>query len=150
MEQLLLILYVLVCAAMIGLILLQQGKGADMGASFGSGSSQTMFGPAGSGNVLTRGTAIFATAFFVISLGLAMIAKDKAEEARSGEIPLPALIESSVNQELPELPASNNEAASDIPALDAGEVDAPIADDVPALDDELPAEQAASDEESEL
>ena len=54
MEQIILIVHLLVALAIIGLIMLQQGKGADMGASFGAGASQTLFGSDGSGNVLTR------------------------------------------------------------------------------------------------
>ena len=94
MEQLILVVYVLLSAAMVGLILLQQGKGADMGASFGSGASQTVFGSAGSGNVLTRSTAILATVFFLASVGLAVMAKHKAEGLQEGVIPVPALTES--------------------------------------------------------
>ena len=58
------------------MILLQQGKGAEAGASFGSGASQTMLGSAGSWNFFSKITAILATIFFVTSLGLAVIAKD--------------------------------------------------------------------------
>ncbi len=77
-EQLLLIVHVIIAMAIIGLTLLQQGKGADMGASFGSGGSQTLFGPSGGGNVLTRATAILVTLFFISSFGLAVIAKQKS------------------------------------------------------------------------
>ena len=91
MEKIIIILFVLASMAMIGLILLQQGKGADMGASFGSGGSQTVFGAAGGGNVLTRGTAILAALFFAGSFGLAIIAKNKAVGVDSDAIPLPAL-----------------------------------------------------------
>ena len=68
--QILLIVYLLVSVALIGFILLQQGKGADAGASFGGGASGTVFGAAGAGNFLSRTTAVLATAFFVISLVL--------------------------------------------------------------------------------
>ena len=78
-EQIVLVVHVLIACAIIALILLQQGKGADMGASFGGGGSQTLFGPAGGGNALTRMTAILAALFFVTSFGLAIIAKDKTE-----------------------------------------------------------------------
>ena len=79
-EQLILVLHILIALAIVALILLQQGKGADMGASFGGGGSQTLFGPTGSGSVLTQATAILATLFFVTSFGLAIIAKQKANE----------------------------------------------------------------------
>lgn len=70
MYQVLLFIYVVVAIALIGFILVQQGKGANAGASFGGGASGTMFGSAGSGNFLTRTSAILATAFFVIALVL--------------------------------------------------------------------------------
>ena len=63
-EQLVLIVHALTAVAMIGLILIQQGKGAEAGASFGGGGSQTVFGVQGGGNLLTRWTAILATVFF--------------------------------------------------------------------------------------
>ena len=77
-EQIVIVVHVLVALSIIGLVLLQQGKGADMGASFGGGGSQTLFGAAGGGSVLTRATAILAVTFFVTSFGLAIIAKQKA------------------------------------------------------------------------
>ena len=69
-ETALLAVHVLVAAALMGLVLLQHGKGADMGAAFGSGSSGSLFGAAGSANFLSRTTAILATVFFLSSLGL--------------------------------------------------------------------------------
>src|ERR1700687_1862510 len=73
-ETLLLGLHVVVAAALIGFVLLQHGKGADMGAAFGSGSSGSLFGAAGSANFLSRTTAILATVFFLSSLGLTYLA----------------------------------------------------------------------------
>lgn len=70
METLILIVHVLVGAGVIGLVLLQHGKGADMGAAFGSGSAGSLFGASGSANFLSRTTAVLATLFFVTSLGL--------------------------------------------------------------------------------
>lgn len=78
METLVLVVHILVALAMIGLILLQQGKGAEAGASFGSGGSATVFGASGSGNFLTRTTAILVTIFFITSLTLAVFAKHRA------------------------------------------------------------------------
>jgi preprotein translocase subunit SecG len=89
MEQILLVAHLLIAFGIIGLIMLQQGKGADMGASFGAGASQTLFGSEGGGNVLSRGTAILATAFFVTSFGLAIVAKDKAADVGEVDIPVP-------------------------------------------------------------
>ncbi|MFT5295447.1 MAG: preprotein translocase subunit SecG [Colwellia sp.] len=68
--QVLIITYLIVSICLIGLVLIQQGKGADMGASFGAGSSATIFGSSGSGNFLTKATTWLAIAFFVISLVL--------------------------------------------------------------------------------
>lgn len=70
METLVWIIHLLVSAALIGLVLLQHGKGADMGAAFGSGASGSLFGASGSANFLSRATAILATAFFLTSMGL--------------------------------------------------------------------------------
>ena len=61
-------LYVVVSVAIIGLVLIQHGKGADMGASFGAGASATIFGSSGTGNFLTKATSILAVAFFGLSL----------------------------------------------------------------------------------
>ena len=69
MYQALLVIYLLVAIALIGFILIQQGKGANAGASFGGGASGTVFGSAGAGNFLSRTTAILATIFFIVSLG---------------------------------------------------------------------------------
>ncbi|MCV2883988.1 preprotein translocase subunit SecG [Aestuariibacter sp. AA17] len=66
--EILIVVYLIVALMLIGMVLIQQGKGADMGASFGGGGSNTVFGSTGSGNFMTRTTAILATLFFVISL----------------------------------------------------------------------------------
>lgn len=66
--QVLLVAYLIVAIMLIGFVLIQQGKGADMGASFGAGGTNTIFGSSGSGNFMTKTTAILATAFFAISL----------------------------------------------------------------------------------
>jgi preprotein translocase subunit SecG len=69
--------HVLIALAIIGLVLLQHGKGADMGSGFGSGSSGSLFGATGSANFLSRATAVLATIFFITSLGLAYLATNK-------------------------------------------------------------------------
>jgi preprotein translocase subunit SecG len=74
LESILLVLHLLVAAAICGFVLLQHGKGADMGAAFGSGSSGSLFGAAGSANFLSRTTAILAAVFFLSSLGLTWFA----------------------------------------------------------------------------
>ena len=75
MQTLIIVVHVIAALAIVGLVLLQQGKGADAGASFGAGASQTVFGASGSGNFLVRATTISAVIFFVTSLSLAIFAK---------------------------------------------------------------------------
>ncbi len=79
MFTVLLVIYLLAALGVIGLVLIQQGKGADMGASFGAGASNTVFGAGGSGNFLTRMTAIFATVFFILSLVLGNMSTSTTE-----------------------------------------------------------------------
>lgn len=69
MYEALLVVFLIVAIGLVGLIMLQQGKGADMGASFGAGASGTLFGSNGSGNFMTRMTAVLATLFAAISAG---------------------------------------------------------------------------------
>ncbi|MCT6700209.1 preprotein translocase subunit SecG [Rheinheimera sp. 4Y26] len=70
MYEIVIVLYVIVSLAIIGLVLIQHGKGADMGASFGAGASATIFGSSGTGNFLTKSTSILAVVFFALSLVL--------------------------------------------------------------------------------
>lgn len=135
MESLIILVHVLTAIAITGLVLIQHGKGADVGASFGSGASQTMFGSAGSGNALTKSTTIMAVIFFITSLGLAVIARQQADLGvqNSGLIANPDQI--TTQQQAPEagggdIPVAQEAAAEgDIPV-----VDAQPADDVPAAD----------------
>jgi preprotein translocase subunit SecG len=78
MESALLVLHVLIAVAICGFVLLQHGKGADMGAAFGSGASGSLFGAAGSANFLSRTTAVLAAVFFLSSLGLTYFATTRA------------------------------------------------------------------------
>ncbi|WAR45878.1 preprotein translocase subunit SecG [Methylomonas rapida] len=71
--QIIIVIHILLGIGIIGLILMQQGKGADAGAAFGSGASGSVFGAQGSASFLSRSTAIFATLFFITSLGLAFL-----------------------------------------------------------------------------
>ena len=72
-----LLVHILAAIGVIGLVLVQHGKGADMGAAFGSGASGSLFGASGSANFLSRSTAVLAAVFFVTSLTLAFIASNK-------------------------------------------------------------------------
>jgi preprotein translocase subunit SecG len=88
--EVLLVCYLIVAIFLIGFVLIQQGKGADMGASFGSGGSNTVFGSGGSGNFMTRTTAILATCFFVISLmigGITAGTSETTDEFDNIEVP---------------------------------------------------------------
>src|SRR5512139_924208 len=80
---LLIVVQVLCAIALVILVLLQHGKGADMGAAFGSGASGSLFGATGSANFLSRTTAILAAIFFVTSLALAYIASNKPKTSGS-------------------------------------------------------------------
>ena len=80
MEVLILVVHVIAALGIIGLVLLQHGKGADMGAAFGSGSSGSVFGSAGSANFMSRTTAILAMIFFVSSIGLTVVASKKTAD----------------------------------------------------------------------
>ena len=98
-----------VAIALVALIMLQQGKGADMGASFGAGASGTLFGSSGSANFMTRTTAILATLFFIISLVLGNINSNKTSKGSEWEnLSAPAKTEQTQ-------PAAPAKPTSDIP-----------------------------------
>ncbi len=80
METLILIVHVLAALCVIGLVLLQHGKGADMGAAFGSGSAGSLFGSSGSANFLSRTTGVLAAVFFLTSLGLTYVSSHKGRQ----------------------------------------------------------------------
>jgi preprotein translocase subunit SecG len=79
-------LQILSALVMIGLVLIQHGKGADMGASFGSGSSGSLFGATGSANFLSRSTAVCAAVFFLCTLGLAYTSNDRSTPSSGGSV----------------------------------------------------------------
>ena len=117
MEQFILIFHFLVAIALIALVLIQQGKGAEAGASFGAGASQTVFGSGGGWNFFSKSTAILATIFFVTSVSLAVIAKNKTV---MDDFSIPEL--ESVPSELPlesELPGISSD--SELPGLDSSD-----------------------------
>lgn len=113
METFVLTLHVLIAIAMTGFILLQQGKGAEMGASFGAGSSQTVFGSAGSAGFLTKATAVLALVFFVTSISLAIFARKQVDSVAVPFVPVPA-------EKAPAVPAN-----ADVPAAAASQPVAP-------------------------
>ena len=83
LNSILLVIQVLLSISLIGLILIQHGKGADAGAAFGSGASATVFGSRGSGNFLSRMTTIVAILFFIVCLSLAYVSSHRADPANT-------------------------------------------------------------------
>ena len=119
---------ILAALVMIGLVLMQHGKGADMGASFGSGSSGSLFGATGSANFLSRSTAVCAAVFFCCTLALAYISNDRTRPSTGSVLDRPAAIPSLT-------PSAPLTGAAQIPAGGGGNA-------APAL--EAPAAPAAS------
>jgi preprotein translocase subunit SecG len=111
--NILLIVQIVVSAGIIVLVLMQQGKGADAGAAFGSGASGTVFGSRGSANFLSRTTAVLATVFFLNSISLAFLASGRTVQSIS------------VMDSVKSAPATANKPTvqtSDVPSLPAKEV----------------------------
>jgi len=128
MYQALIVIHVLLALGIVGLIMIQQGKGADAGASFGTGASGSVFGSQGAGSFLTRTTAIFATLFFTTSLALAVLGGGQtgnrdimAEEpaAKTPESPLIPITDLDMpGLTMPQVPDTKDQA----PGLDNGTV----------------------------
>ncbi|MCR9279299.1 MAG: preprotein translocase subunit SecG [Pseudomonadaceae bacterium] len=117
LESILLAALVADAIALAVLIMLQQGKGADVGAAFGSGASNTVFGSAGTGSALTRATTWLAIGFFAIAFGLAYTAKERAMSGPSLNLPdLPGIeAPSEVESSIPELTDDQEGVDSDLP-----------------------------------
>ena len=109
----LIVLHVVLALAIIGLVLLQHGKGADMGSGFGGGASGSLFGATGSANFLSRSTAVLATLFFILSLALAYIASNRPRDSGS--------VVDRASQQQPATPnaAEKKDAAPAVPAAPA-------------------------------
>lgn len=136
MEQIILVVHLLVALAIIGLIMMQQGKGSDIGASFGGGASQTLFGSAGSANILTKMTAWLAVLFFITSFGLAMIADSKTSgtDELGFELPEDQLV-------LPAQGVEGSAPVGDLPVVDDVTESAMSVGDMPTV----PAESTDAD-----
>jgi preprotein translocase subunit SecG len=122
LESVVIVLHLLGAIGIVAFVLLQQGKGAEAGASFGGGASGTVFGSQGSTTFFSRATAILATAFFLTSLGLAYVAKQKAQGWDDLGLPTPAVQEVQREQVLDD----------DVPVLEERQPEVP-AEDVPEL-----------------
>ena len=143
MEPLIIAAHILICLAIIGLIMLQQGKGADMGASFGSGGSQTLFGSTGSGNMLSHTTSILIAFFFATSLGLSVLAKHKSQGGAEAGVPAAALIQEHNAAAEQKKDAEVPQPAGDVPAVAPAEQQ--NAGDVPPALEAVPASEPAKD-----
>jgi preprotein translocase subunit SecG len=123
LESVVIVFHLLGAIGIVLFVLLQQGKGAEAGASFGSGASGTVFGSQGSTTFLSRITAILATAFFITSLGLAYFAKQKAQGWEEAGLPNPAVLEvqqgKPVVEDVPVLEERAPASEGDVPAAPA-------------------------------
>lgn len=134
LESILHVVLVLVSFAVIGLVLIQQGKGSDVGASFGAGASQTVFGSAGSGNFLTKATTWLGILFFTICFGLAYWSAHHAKEGTKFDFSAPAVpaaVVPPVNSDVPSIDAK----VQTPPATSSGIPSAPATQkaDAPAI-----------------
>lgn len=120
MEILILAFHVLVGIAVCGLVLLQHGKGADMGAAFGSGSAGSLFGASGSANFLSRATAVLATVFFVTSLVLTYLSTNRTETKGVIDRPKDGQIEKKAATTPPAPPATGAAPAVPQAPVDGG------------------------------
>ena len=119
LETAVVVFHLLGALGVVALVLLQQGKGADAGASFGAGASNTVFGGQGTSTFLSKFTAILAACFFITSLGLGYFAKEKAQQLTQVGLPDPAVLE-----------VKQKPAADDVPVLE-GQKPAVVPADVP-------------------
>ena len=114
MYEVLIVVYLLVAIGLVGLILIQQGKGADMGASFGAGASGTLFGSSGAGNALTRATAILAIIFFIVSLMIGRMSANHASDDKAWEnLSTPAATEQQPADAAKTAPAKKEDTTED-------------------------------------
>ncbi|MBS0394499.1 MAG: preprotein translocase subunit SecG [Proteobacteria bacterium] len=137
LQQILLAVHVLLSAAIIGLVLLQRGKGADAGAGFGSGASGTVFGARGSSTFFSKMTAVLATCFFLTSLSLAYLASHRTGTAVKSLVeqapvtaPVPTTAPAPVS-ELPAVPATTPATAPSTTPATAPSTTPPAGDSQP-------------------
>jgi preprotein translocase subunit SecG len=126
--SILIVAQVIISIGLITLVLLQQGKGADAGAAFGSGASSTVFGSRGSANFLSRSTAVLAALFFLNSLGMAFLISN---QPTAQSVVDQAVVQEQVKEQAP--------AKQDIPATDE-----PVKQDIPVVDEAVKDKQPAS------
>ena len=119
LETVVVVFHLLGALGVVALVLMQQGKGADAGASFGAGASNTVFGGQGSSTFLSKFTAILAACFFITSLGLGYFAKEKAHQLTQVGLPqAPAVVvpkQKPVSDDVPVLQEQKSDVKSDVP-----------------------------------
>lgn len=110
MYEFLIVIYLFVAIALIGLVLIQHGKGADMGAAFGAGASATIFGSSGTGNFLTKTTTILATVFFVVSIILGNYSTGQSKQTDQWQdlsVPVTEQVEATKPEPASDIPVGN-------------------------------------------
>lgn len=122
MQTVLVVVHLFLAVGVIGLVLMQHGKGADAGAAFGSGSSGTVFGAAGSANFLSRATALLATLFFLTSLGMGWFSMQAVERPGLMIEDTPPAVEIPASKpvpmsEVPAIPGVNGGSAVEVPTV---------------------------------
>lgn len=145
MYDLLLVLHGLITVGLIGFILIQHGKGADMGASFGSGASSTVFGGRGSASFLTRATAILATGFFITSLILVYFTGEHiTKKSVTENLPAQTVTTPTITTDLPNV---SDSMSADVPPVTVTQdkvvetVTTPITTSMETISDPIPATQ---------
>ena len=133
MSILLVVIHILVCVALIMIVLLQTGKGADMGAAFGGGSSQTLFGSTGASTFLSKATTVAAVVFMLTSLALAYVSTHRSGGSLLTDTPAPVEQEQTPSAPADTQPAESQETAPapepDVAASQTGEQPAEAAED---------------------
>jgi preprotein translocase subunit SecG len=158
MQTILTVFHIFLAVGLVGLILIQHGKGADMGAAFGSGASGTVFGAKGSASFLTRTTALLATLFFVTSMVMAYFASQRneqvgimdsldqvpsvqVEEVQQSDIP-PVPVESDIPEIVPAAEPVAEPAEAAVPEAAETQIPAEAADAAAQTEDAAPVEES--------
>jgi preprotein translocase subunit SecG len=122
MQTLILVLHIIAAVGIVVLVLLQHGKGADMGAAFGSGSAGSLFGSAGASNFLSRTTGVLAAVFFATSLGLTYFSAPSKTSGVMQHLDTPAAKSGVATEVKPAAPASSAPAPAGAPADKSSEI----------------------------
>jgi preprotein translocase subunit SecG len=148
-ETLLVVFHVLLAAGLIGLVLIQHGKGADAGAAFGSGASATVFGARGAASFLTRATSVLATLFFLTSLALAYVAMRAGDRpGLAAQAPAQRTAPKPVAPELPVVPQGRTDEAPEVPVVSGSKPAEATAPPAPKVEAATPAAPADTPEKT--